>query len=330
MTPNGQITDVPMPTDPNSGDTGFDTGTGGFVDDIATDPKGGRFLYTLDVQTSSFGIPIGENGIGAFTVNRTTGELTRVAGSPYKVSFRGGSVAEDGNGVFLFVAGTNANTVDTYSIDQTSGALTKTMSLNSSAGDQLSASWDGRFLFNGGNGQVVSYSIASNGALTQISAVPVQNVGPIFLSYSGKFIYSVSNNGITAISVSNAGQLTVTQASFTATQVAGGLPRRTIATSRDDRFAFMGTSAANNIGSLQSFSVDPTTGAIGNPIGSPTTFAVGQVPLQITLDFSGKFLYFTFTGINLQTSAVNADGTLGAPVINPGQAGNGDFFELSP
>ena len=330
VTPNGQIIDVPMPTDSNSGDTGFQTGTGGLVDSIAIDPKG-RFLYTLDVQTSSFGMPIGENGIGAFTVNRSTGELTRVAGSPYPSSYAGGSVAEDGSGLFLFVAGTRSGLIDTYAIDQTTGALTKVATLKASAGDRLSASWDGRFVFNAGDGDINAYSIMpATGALTQVSTVSVPNPGPLFLGYSGKFLYSVSNTGVTAMSVSNAGQLTVTQLNFPAAQVAGGVPRRMVATSRDDRFAYVATSAGEDIGSLQAFSLDPSTGAIGQPVGAPVKMQVGQSPLQITLDFSGKFLYGTFTGLNTETFPINTDGSVGKGAINPGQASNADFFELSP
>lgn len=330
VTADGQIIDVPMPTDPNSGDTGFMTGTGGQTDSIATDPKG-RFLYTLDVQTSSFGIPIGSNGIGALTVDHATGELTRIAGSPYPVSYRGGSVVEDGRGLFLFAAGSKVNTIETYSLNQSTGALTKTSILKNDAGDQLAASWDGRFLFNAGNGQVAAYNIAAGtGSLTQVSSVTVPNVGPIFLSYSGKFLYSVSNGGVTTISVTNAGQLMVTQASFPAAQVAGGLPRRMLGTSRDDRFAYIATSSGENVGALQAYSIDPTTGAIGSPVGKPVTMQVGQSPLQVTLDFNGKFLYSTFTGINLQTFPIQADGSIGPGAINPGESANVDFFELSP
>lgn len=329
VTSNGQIVDVPMPTDQNSGDTGFETGTGGLTDSIATDPQG-RFLYTLDLETSSFGMPIGENGIGAFTVDRNTGELKTVSGSPYMSTFRGGSIVEDGTGEFLFVAGTNTGVIDTYTIDQTSGALTKVTSLTDSAGGQLAASWDGHFIFNAGDGQVNAYSIGSNGALTQVSSVMVQNPGPIFLGYSGKFLYSVSNAGITAISVSTAGQLTVTQPNFPAVQAAGGIPRRMIATSRDDKFAYVATSSGDDVGAIQVYSLDATTGAIGNAVGTAVTMAVGESPLQVTLDFNGKFLYATFTGLNTETLAVNPDGTLGKGAINPGESGNADFFELSP
>lgn len=329
VTSNGQIIDVPMPTDQNSGDTGFETGTGGMTDSIATDPQG-RFLYTLDVETSSFGMPIGENGIGAFTVDRTTGELTMVPGSPYISTFRGGSAVEDGTGKFLFVAGTGTGVIDTYAINQATGVLTKASSLNSSAGDELSASWDGHFLFNAGDGQVNAYSIGNTGTLTQVSTVTVQNPGSIYLGYSGKFLYSVSNAGITAISVSTTGQLAVTQANFPAVQTAGGIPRRMIATSRDDKFAYVATSSGNDIGAIQVYSLDGTTGAIGNAVGTPVTMAAGESPLQVTLDFNGKFLYATFTGLNTETLPVNADGTLGSGAINPGESGNADFFELSP
>lgn len=330
ITSDGKIVDVPMTTDPESGDTGFFTGTGGFVTSIASDPKG-RFVYTLDVQTSSFGIPIGENGIGAFSINRNTGELTRIAGSPYPVTFRGGSVSMDGNALFLFVAANKGNTIDTYLIDQSTGALTKSSTATDSAGDQLVVSWDGRFLFDAGNGQISAYSIApGTGALAKVSTATTDNTGPLFLSYSGKFLYSMSNFGVTAISVANDGQLAVTQASFPVAQVAGGLPPRLIATSRDDRFAYIGNSSGENVGAVQAFTVDPNTGALGTPVGAPVTLDVGQSPLQVTLDYSGKFLFATFTGINLQTFPINSDGSVGPPTDNPGVSTSVDFFELSP
>ena len=103
-----------------------------------------------------------------------------------------------------------------------------------------------------------------------------------------------------------------------------------IASSRDDRFAYVGTSSGENIGALQTYSVDPATGAIGSPIGNPVTMQVGQSPLQVTLDLNGKFLYATFTGINLQTFPIQADGSIGPGAINPGESANVDFFELSP
>ncbi len=319
-----------MPTDPNSGDTGFQTGTGGYVDSIATDPKG-RFLYTLDVQTSSFGIPIGENGIGALAINRTTGELTQIAGSPYPVAYRGGTVVESGNGAYLYSAGTGTGNIDVFAINQQTGALTKNSTMNGVPGDGLAASWDGRFIFDGDNSQVTTYAIApTTGALSQVSAVNVDNIGPIFLSYSGKFLYSVSDTGVTVMSVSSSGQLTVTQMNFPAVQTAGGIPRRMVATSRDDRFAYVATSSGQNVGSIQAYALDPTTGAIGAPVGTPLTMLVGQSPLQVTLDFSGKFLYSVFTGTNLLTFPINPDGSVGHGAVDPGTTGIVDFFELSP
>lgn len=330
VTPNGQVIDVPMPTDANSGDTGFMTGTGGNVDSIAIDPKG-RFVYTLDVQTSSFGIPIGNNGIGAFTIDRATGELARVAGSPYPINYRGGSVVESGNGAYLYAAGSGAGTIEVFAINQATGAVTVNSTVTGVPGDGLAASWDGRFIFDGDNSTVTAYAITpATGALTAVSSAYVENIGPIYLSYSGKFLYSVSDTGITVMSVSSTGQLTVTQANFPAVQTAGGIPRRMLATSRDDRFAYVATSSGQNVGSIQAYALDANTGAIGAPVGTPVTMLVGQAPLQVTLDFNGKFLYATFTGTNLLTFPINPDGSIGHSAVNPGVTGTSDFFELSP
>jgi DNA-binding beta-propeller fold protein YncE len=77
-----------------------------------------RFAY---VANGSGG---GPGTISAYAVNKDTGFLTPVAGSP----FPGGQfprwVTVDPSGDFLYVANSNDNTISAYTIDNTTGALT--------------------------------------------------------------------------------------------------------------------------------------------------------------------------------------------------------------
>jgi hypothetical protein len=64
------------------------------------------------------------------------------------------------------------------------------------------------------NGPIASYNVGSNGSLTEVSRLEVQNRGRLFPSYSGKYLYSSANDGITVLSVSPTGELAITQNNF--------------------------------------------------------------------------------------------------------------------
>src|SRR5215471_20112196 len=99
---------------------------------IAADTKG-RFVYVLNIAAFGAGMKIGDAGLCGFAINRQTGALSRVPGSPVTFSTSNDNqIAVDGTGHFLFEPnGQNGSAgagFDVYSIDQSSGALTKTSS----------------------------------------------------------------------------------------------------------------------------------------------------------------------------------------------------------
>lgn len=317
---DGQITAINMPTDPVSGNIGFLPSTGGLITSLASDSQG-RFVFAVSLQTASFGVPIGTNGLSAFRIDRTTGALNTVTGSPYPMSTSGGDVVVAGGDKFVITD--SGGILTSYAIDQNTGALTLLSSI-SGLGDQMVATWDGQFVIGEApNGPIATYKVGSDGTLTEVSRVEVQNRGRLFLSYSGKYLYSSGNDGITVLSINSAGQLAITQNNFANWRI--------VSTTRDDKFAFLATATSDlNAGVLQSASVDLTTGAIGNLIGSPIQFATGNFPNQVTTSFAGGFVFVAMSGSPLQTFTIQSDGTLKAGPVASGQFQNPEFFIQVP
>lgn len=66
------------------------------------------------------------NQIQAFSINRTTGALTSIAGSPFTTA-GGSTVASDPQGHFLFVGSTSNGFISVFQINSTTGVLTQNM-----------------------------------------------------------------------------------------------------------------------------------------------------------------------------------------------------------
>jgi 6-phosphogluconolactonase (cycloisomerase 2 family) len=85
---------------------------------IAIDPSG-KFLYDVNNVFLSGAV----TGVYSYTIGSGSGVLSAIAGSPFGSGFPIG-IAVDGAGTVAYV-GDDANTLTAYSIDSTSGALTK-------------------------------------------------------------------------------------------------------------------------------------------------------------------------------------------------------------
>lgn len=145
----------------------------------------GRFVYVLNVEASAVGMLIGTPGIAGFKVDRQTGALTTVPGSPIIFPVRNDNlITLDGLGHFLFEPNGQGNLAstgfDVYLVDQNTGALTKTTSTSNAppVGSFSVASADGQFLFNAGNGLVQAFSIVSpTGQLLAVPGTPLPTAG---------------------------------------------------------------------------------------------------------------------------------------------------------
>ncbi len=320
---HGDGTISPVPGSP------FDEGLGQpSIIEITADAKG-RFVYVLNVEAQAAGELIGQPGLCGFAVNPKTGALSRVPGSPVAYPTRNdNNIAVDGSGHFLFEPNLSNTGFDVYSIDQSSGGLTKT-SANSNAppvGRFINAGADGRLLFNAGHGLVEVFSIAAQtGELTVVSGTPTStagSAGPMAITADGKFLYVANQNEGTVMvfAVAASGVLTPLSGSpFAIDQGAQAL-----ALTPDGRFLYVAAFTPVSTGAnstVKGYSVNPSAGAF-----TPIAGAVVNNASSVTIDLSGQRAYISVTpgllgglqlaiyNINPASGALTQIGQASAPV----------------
>ena len=281
---------------------------------IVPDPKG-RFLYVLNVSASAAGQTIGFPGIGGFAVNRVSGALTRVPGSPIVFPANNANLmAIDGTGRFLFQPngfnGSPGAGFNVYLIDQTTGALTLTSSTSNGApvGSFTIASADGRFLFNSGNGLVEVFSISvSTGQLLVVPGTPTSTsgtAGPMATTSDGKFLYvaNQTQGTVAVFSIAANGALTP----VTGSPFAVDTGAQALALTPDGRFLFVAASPNGGLAeTVKGFAVVPSSGSF-----TPLPRAVVTNVTSVSVDLSGSFAYISNVG-NLFTFSIDpATGTL--------------------
>ena len=244
--------------------------------------------------------------ISAYTVNATTGALTPVPGSPFSTAAFNGDqffVDMDPAGNFLFVGTRGENSVQVFSINQSTGALTEVPGspFDSGGSDayETEIHESGKFLYvsNAQSGTIGQFSIAGTGALTPIGS-PVETLGsPLHLGISttGKFLYAaVSSEGyiIQGYSVnSSTGALTELPGSpFNSGNCPGALE-----TDFSGQFLIVPNTCDDTV---SVFKIDQTTGALTEVNGSP--FATGESPTNFAEAHIGTQ---TYIGVNNAISA---------------------------
>jgi len=269
---------------------------------VLADPKG-RFLYTLNIGASSFGVQFGRIGIGGYQINRSSGRLTPEPGEIIFPEQRLGLMAIDGTGRFLYQP--NGSGIDTYSINQVTGQLTiMPFTIPAPAvGTSTAASADGRFLFNAGNGLVEVYGINSTNGQLSVAATPVStggSAGPMAVSADTRFLY-VANpiQGTVAVYlIGPNGSLVLQSGSpFPTDLMAAGM-----SLSPDGKFLYM--TFQNGVEShVKGFAVNPLAGSFTPIAGATVADANG-----INVDGSGKFAYVA----QIQLSTFKIDSATGA------------------
>src|SRR5713101_6631075 len=189
----------------------FDTGTGTFGSPttIAGAPAGidtkvypgGTFLYVSDFDSGS---------VFAYSIDRSTGALTAVAGSPFSFpghTGNGGPIAIDPAGKFLFNSNASGAIVS-YTINSQTGVLTPGTAPVVNDSNQpiyLLVDPTGKFLLvsNHADSSGRNYSVfaidSTAGVLTQVSGSPFtigQNTGPqqIVLNSNDSVLYAALSN----------------------------------------------------------------------------------------------------------------------------------------
>ena len=272
-----------------------------------TADSGGRFVYVLNVEAMAVGMQIGNPGIAGFKIDNQTGALTAVPGSPITFPIRNNNLLVlDGQGRFVFEPNGQGNSIstafDVYSIDQNSGALTKTTSTSNVApvGEFSVASADGQFLFNAGNGLVQAYTISLSGELLAAPGPAIStggSAGPLAISVDGKFLYAAnSTQGTVAVfAIGTGGTLTAVSGSPFATSPGA----ESLALTPDGRFLYVAAFTPAGNQTVQGFEVNPVAGSF-----IPIAGAVINNVDAVAIDLSGKFAYISAPGA-LITFSIN-------------------------
>jgi 6-phosphogluconolactonase (cycloisomerase 2 family) len=228
--------------------------------DIASD-HWGNHLYVANE---------GSHDLNAYFINRSSGNLTQVPGSPFKLAGTGNRVTVHPSAHFVYAISTNS----------------------------------------GGVSDINAFAVQSNGSLTPVPGSPFAGTGSpleaaLTIDPTGKYLYaSATSNGHGAVAA-----FTIDQTNGALTPLPGSpfltptypgctsfcsISPTDLAVDPTGKYLY----AAENIqDSVDGFKIDPTTGSLTNLPGSPYAegrFDTGNTPndaWRLSVDPSGKFIY---------------------------------------
>jgi 6-phosphogluconolactonase (cycloisomerase 2 family) len=269
---------------------------------VISDPQG-RFLYALNLGAFGVGTIIGTPGIAEMQINRPSGTLTRIPGGPVQFSTQLlGFMAIDKTGHFLYQP--DNGSFDIYSIDQTSGALTRTTAVTSAAsiGNFTTISPDGRFLFNSSDTAVETLSIDASGNLAVVQN-PVNTAGSasgvdgqLLVSGDNKFLFVLNQGDISILGIDANGGLTpIIGSPFITDAGATGF-----ALTPDGKHLYVAFEDTNGNDFIKGFTFNATTSTLTPIAGVDLT----DNARTVTMDGSGKFVYISE---NFQLSTYSID-----------------------
>jgi 6-phosphogluconolactonase (cycloisomerase 2 family) len=169
---------------------------------VAIDPIG-KYLFAATIvfanPTSTAAQAYG------YTINASTGALTPIAGTPFQLPNVTGTFSWHPSGNFLFMANSNGQSIDSYSVDRTTGKL----SFGSSTATCINPtnvrfSPNGKFAYtacsmdvahDANSASVETFAVGANGGLTHIGTAPASDVpSDLSIDPSGQFLYLGSNS----------------------------------------------------------------------------------------------------------------------------------------
>ena len=255
----------------------------------------GSFLFVVNQGTDT--IP---GNVASFTIDPTTGALTKVSGSPFTTGPAPTGVAVDATGRVLYVGNSGDDSITSYNINPSTGALTLLGSLPTGqcvGVRSLFSDWRGTTLYQTcpTSNNTAIYSLQPETGLLWSTTPSVVNYGGPSLSlapygaappytnlvywHSFGFMVNPTNQVIDQFIVGNLGELV--------RMSSGDLsPTQAVAVDPLGRFAYGTNTNANNV---QANTIDPVEGTLMQVAGSP--WGTGTFPIAATVDPTARFLY---------------------------------------
>ena len=306
----------------SGGSSGGSTGgvsTGGTVCGPGTVGPGGNsaaFLYYLGTN-NILGAGLSKTGTFASLTPFTPPTLPSSAGSDMLVVSK----------KFLYLPQNDSLTIQAFTIDHTSGALTAINGspFASAGADSIASDPAGRFLFVGNNntGKIAVFQVNSaNGALVPTPGSPFSAFNLDFahllaVDGTGKFLYVGQGSAFLPVHA-----FSIDQKSGALSPVAGSPFALNVAGVRTDftgKYAvgFSGTVGDNH---LYVFAIDATTGALASVSGSPFATTANRL-LDLKVHPSSQFVYSfgrDFSDNIAATEGFQLDPSTGALTALPG------------
>ena len=301
----------------------------GGIGQITTDPTG-RFLYVLDCT-----------GVYAYAINRYTGALTAVAGSPFEAGSIPTSLTFDASGNYLYVSGYSGpiapitTVISAYSVNG-SGALTPlaqytvlSQDLQSSELSTVAAAGNHLYVAGYYADSITVFTIGPAGELSQdVPGSPfATDTGPYSMvaDPSGSVLYTANDRKPmkTEATPGSISAFTIDPSTGALRSVPGNpqpIPAHG-ALSIDAMGEFLLVPETSGV---SVYSINTATGALSAVAGSP--FSAGRGPSVVSVDPTGRFVYVVNDGsANVSEFVLESTGALtplsGSPVPvgnNPG------------
>lgn len=291
---------------------------------IAATPSA-SFLYASNIDLGM---------IAGFSISKS-GELSAVSGSPFLFTTNSSfgvyppvdNLAMHPTGKFLYAPNVSENRVEGFAIDAATGNLTAVPGSPFSAGSlplQVAIVPSGAFLYttNLGDNTISGFTIdASTGTLVPIAgspfAYPYGEPDGLVVHPSGKFLYvaapfpnGIGPRGVGEFNIDHtSGALSPMQGSpadFQGDTIAPG--PYSIAQTPNGKYLYV---LGSFDGKIYEFSINANTGELTPLAGSPYNQELILYASDLTVDPTGKFLYYSSeTSANLDILQI--DGTTGA------------------
>lgn len=194
---------------------------------MATDP-GGKFLFVANQ---------GSNSISVFSIDRATGILAEVSGSPFATGAAPAGIAATSKAVFVSNSGAATISAYTFSAGGALAAVSGSPFAAGTAPTALALSSNGSFLFaaDPSSNSVLAFSVSTSGALAAVSGSPfAAGTTPVSVAANDKYVFVANSgsNNVSMFSLGSGGALSPaggspfaagTTPSFAAMDAGGGL-----------------------------------------------------------------------------------------------------------
>jgi 6-phosphogluconolactonase len=263
------------------------------------------------------------NNVSVFLVDDTSGGLTPISGSPFSVGVQPYGITSDSGGNFIYVANRGSNTISVFSRNPFTGTLTEISGSPFTTGNQptsIAMDATGRYAFvtNVIDSNVYVYSRDSGTGALSFLAAYATGFHPFVVTVDtlNRFVY-VANQDTADVSGFSFNSTNGSLATIPGSPFPARSRPRGIAVERTGQFAYVANyglseGSCGNGCNITAYSIDQTTGALSELVGSP--YPAGTNPIWLLIDAQGHFLYtpniisndVTAYQINRSTGALTA------------------------